>query len=104
MNTPQKRQVITNDPYWPGLDPFSIPRAHDDVIGFWYAPEFAPKDGTAFLAWCKVEPGPGDGDATPDYDPRVVWWETRGQFTSDRDLGPEKFDCWQFIIPPRSMR
>jgi hypothetical protein len=26
---------------------------------------------------------------------RVVWWETRGQFTSDRDLGNEKFTHWR---------
>ncbi len=56
--------------------------------------ETAPKDGTPFLAWCPIEPGMGDSDATPDGDWRVVWWETRGQFTSDRDLGNEHFTCW----------
>lgn len=67
----------------------------------WQPAKTAPKDGTCFLAWCPVEPGLGDGDATPDADMRIVWWETRGQFTSDRDLGSEVFTHWhQLPAPP----
>lgn len=54
----------------------------------------APKDGTPFLAWCPIIHGLGDNDATPEAEMRIVWWESRGQFTSDRDLGNEVFTHW----------
>lgn len=62
----------------------------------------APKDGTPFLAWCPIVVGLGDSDATPDAEIRVLWWEARGQFTSDRDLGDEAFTHWMPLPePPR---
>ena len=53
--------------------------------------EEAPKDGTPFLAWVPIEDNDGEW--------RVVWWEGRGQFTSDRDLGDEPFTCWTPLPP-----
>ncbi len=61
----------------------------------WQDAASAPRDGTPFLAWCPIIVGLGDTDATPDAELRIVWWEARGQFTSDRDLGNEEFTHWR---------
>lgn len=63
----------------------------------WQPANTAPKDGSPFMAWCPIIPGPGDTDATPDGEIRIVWWEDRGQFTSDRDLGNEVFTGWRAL-------
>lgn len=65
-----------------------------DVGMGWQPISTAPRNGTPFLAWCPIVVGLGDTDATPDAEIRVLWWESRGQFTSDRDLGNEDFTCW----------
>ena len=67
--------------------------------GGWLPMDSAPKDGTPILAWCPIAPLFGDTDATPDAEARVVWWETRGQWTSDRDLGNEVFTHWMPLPP-----
>jgi hypothetical protein len=71
----------------------------------WQPIETAPKDGTCFLGICPVVPGPGDGGTTPEYDIRILWWETRGQFTSDRDCGAEQFTVWMPLpSPPKEVQ
>ena len=73
-----------------------------NVYTLWPAAVLSPpKDGKPFLAWCPVKKGLGD-DAAPDGEWRVVWWETRGQFTSDRDLGNEEFTVWTYLPPDGS--
>lgn len=66
----------------------------------WHPIETTPKDGTPFLAWCPIVVGLGDTDATPDAEIQILWWESRGQFTSDRDLGDEHFTHWMPLPEP----
>ena len=61
----------------------------------WQPRKTAPKDGTYFLAWVPLMGWEKDQGCLDDGDMRVVWFEGRGQFTSDRDLGDEPFTHWQ---------
>jgi hypothetical protein len=65
----------------------------------WRSRETAPKDGTPFLAWVPCTPLDKEQGCQDDGDMRVLWWETRGQFTSDRDTGAEDFDVWTPLPP-----
>ena len=67
--------------------------------GRWLPRASAPKDGTYFLAWVPISPGDIDLGCVDDGDMRIVWWEGRGQFTSDRDLGDEPFTHWRPLPP-----
>jgi hypothetical protein len=69
----------------------------------WQTRETAPKDGTYFLAWVPLTQMDKDQGCLDDGDMRVVWFEGRGQFTSDRDLGDEPFTHWQPLpAPPKA--
>ena len=61
----------------------------------WQPRATAPKDGTYFLAWVPLMGWEKDQGCLDDGDMRVVWFEGRGKFTSDRDLGDEPFTHWQ---------
>lgn len=70
----------------------------------WRTMDSAPKDGTEILAIVPVTRSFGDSDATPEFDQRIVWWEARGQWTDDRDLGPVAFTHWQPLPLPPEMK